>query len=128
MLPFRLVVRKDLKKDLGVLSSFIGSREIDDIGTRRFPTIDKMKARYPDVKIKISSNNLTAHKELVMQGLGVSILPEFLVHTELKNKELADVLPGEEFQFSLKVLRRKNAILSLGSTQFLESLHSHLRA
>ncbi|KYG61649.1 hypothetical protein AZI86_18295 [Bdellovibrio bacteriovorus] len=127
-LPFRLVVRKDLKKDLSVLSSFIGSREIDDIGTRRFPTIEKMKARYPDVKIKISSNNLTAHKELVMQGLGVSILPEFLVHTELKNKELVDVLPGEEFQFSLKVLRRKNAILSLGSTQFLESLHSHLRA
>lgn len=128
-LPFRLVVRKDLKKDLSVLTSFIGSREIDDTTTRRFPTVEKIKLRYPDVKIKISSNNLTAHKELVLNGLGVSILPEFLVHTELKNKELVDVLPGEDFRFTLKVLRRKNAILSLGASQFLEHMgvSAHLK-
>lgn len=127
-IPFRLVVRKDLKKDLSTLSSFIGSREIDDTSTRRFPTVEKLKARYPDVRIKISSNNLTAHKELVLKGLGVSILPEFLVHAELKNKELVDVLPGEDFLFSLKILRRKNAILSLGATQFVESLRNYLQA
>ena len=124
-LPFRLVVRKDLKKDLSVVNSFIGSREIDDISTRRFPTIEKMKAHFPDVRIKISSNNLTAHKELVLRGRGVSILPEFLVHNEIKNKTLVDVLPSESFRFSLKVLQRRNAVLTLGAMQFLEALDSH---
>lgn len=122
-LPFRLVIRRDLRKDLNVLNSFIGSREIDDTSTRRFPTIEKMRQKYPDVKIRISSNNLTAHKELVLKGLGVSILPEFLVGSELKNKELVDALPGEDFRFSLKILRRKNAILSLGALQLIEALN-----
>jgi DNA-binding transcriptional LysR family regulator len=126
-LPFRLVVRKDLKKDLNVLSSFIGSREIDDTGVRRFPTLDKLKAKYPSAKIKISSNNLTAHKEMVMQGLGISILPEFLVAQELKDKELVDALPGEDFRFTLKILRRKNAILSLGASQLVESVSGYLQ-
>jgi DNA-binding transcriptional LysR family regulator len=125
-LPFHLVVRKDLKKDSKTLSSFIGSREIDDISTRRFPTVDRLREKYPDVKIRISSNNLTAHKEMVLQGLGVAILPEFLIHKELKNKELVEALPGEKFAFKLKVVRRKNAVLSLGASQLLEAVSIYL--
>ena len=34
---FRLVVRKDLKANKETLSSFIGSREIDDTSTHKFP-------------------------------------------------------------------------------------------
>lgn len=120
MTTFRLVVRKDLRKDLDVLTSFIGSREIDDISTSRYPTLEKLRVKYPDAKIKISSNNLTAHKEFVLKGAGVAILPEFLVGSEIKNKELVDVLPQENFKFQLKIIKRKNGILSLNAMKLME--------
>lgn len=119
---FRLVVHRLYRKDSHVCSSFIGSREIDDISTKRFPTLDKLRNKYPGAHIKISSNNLTAHKELVLGGLGVAVLPEFLIQNELKEKVLVDVLPEEEFIFQLKMVQRKNSILSLSATKLLEIL------
>lgn len=119
---FRLVVHRDQKKDSEVLSSFIGSREIDDTSTRRFPTLDKLKIKYPKASIKISSNNLNAHKEFVLQGAGVAILPEFLIQKELKEKTLVDVLPNEEFSFKMKIVKRKNAVLSLSASKLMEQL------
>ncbi|WP_374030133.1 LysR family transcriptional regulator [Bdellovibrio bacteriovorus] len=78
-IQYHLVIRKDLRKKKDVLESFIGSREIDDSSTRKFPTLEKLRKIHPNAQIKISSNNLTAHKEMVLRGLGVSVLPEFLV-------------------------------------------------
>lgn len=119
-ISFRLVVRKDLKNDEKVLSHFIGSREIDDVGTKKFPTLDVLKRKYPKASIKTSSNNLTAHKELVLNGVGVSVLPEFLIHQELKNKILVDVFPDEKFTFHLKIIKRKNSVTSLNVIKLLE--------
>lgn len=120
--PFRLVVSRNHKKDADVLSTFIGSREIDDTSTRRFPTLEKLKAKYPKAAIKISSNNLSAHKEFVLQGAGVAVLPEFSIQRELKEKVLVDVLPNEEFIFQMKVVKRKNAVLSLSASKLMEHL------
>lgn len=117
---FRLVVHRDHKKNIETLSSFIGSREIDDTSTRRFPTLEKLKAKYPKAAIKISSNNLNAHKEFVLQGAGVAVLPEFLIQKELKDKTLVDVLPNEEFIFKMKIVKRRNAVLSLSAGKLLE--------
>jgi DNA-binding transcriptional LysR family regulator len=119
---FRLVIRKDLKKNRDVLHSFIGSREIDDESTRRFPTLEKLRVKYPEAKISISSNNLTAHKELVLLGKGVAVLPEFLIAKELKTKELVDVLPDERLVFSLKIIKRKHSVLSLNATELLKTV------
>lgn len=119
---YHLVIRKDLRQRKEVIESFIGSREVDDISTRRFPTIDRMKQDYPKTKIKFSSNNLTAHKELVLQGLGVSILPEFLVKKDLESGKLADLYPKEKFEFTMKFIKRKTGILSLNSETFLSTL------
>lgn len=121
-IPFRLVVRKDLKKDEKVLSHFIGSREIDDTTSKKFPTLDVLKRKHPKASIKTSSNNLTAHKELVLNGVGVSVLPDFLIQQELKNKTLADVLPEEKFIFHLKIIKRKNSVTSLNAVKLLEIL------
>jgi DNA-binding transcriptional LysR family regulator len=65
---FHIVVRKDKKKDRDVLKSFIGSREIDDVSTRRFPSLDRLKKDVPNAKITISSNNLSSHRQLVLEG------------------------------------------------------------
>jgi DNA-binding transcriptional LysR family regulator len=121
MFRYRLVVKKSLRKKKEIIESFIGSREIDDVSTRRFPTIDRIKKDYPGVKIRISSNNLTSHKELVLQGLGVAILPEFLVKDDLKGGHLADVFPDEKFEFEMKLIKRRTSVLSLNATKFLET-------
>lgn len=116
---FRLVVKKDLRKNKKTLRSFIGSREIDDTDNRRFPTVERMRQDDPEVKIAISSNNLTAHKEMVLAGLGVSILPEFLVDSEIASGQLADIYPQEKFDFKMKLVTRKSGVLSLNAKTFL---------
>lgn len=122
-IPFRLIVRRDLKKDEKVLNHFIGSREIDDTGSKRFPTLEILKKKYPKASIKTSSNNLTAHKELVLKGVGVSVLPEFLIEQELKNKILTDVFSEEKFIFQMKLIKRKNSVTSLNALKLEELLN-----
>jgi DNA-binding transcriptional LysR family regulator len=119
---YRLVVRKDLKRNKKTLESFIGSREIDDTSTRRFPTLDRLRQEYKDARIVISCNNLTSHRQMVLQGLGVAILPEFLVAEDLKAGVLTDVLAKEEFVFQMKFIKRKNGVLSLNAKSLLEEI------
>jgi len=118
---FHLVVRKELRKNKATLESFIGSREIDDTSTRRFPTLERLRKDYPEAQIRISSNNLSAHKEMVLQGLGVSILPDFLVAKEIKAGTLADIYPKEEFKFQMKFIKRKTAVLSVSASEWTKS-------
>lgn len=80
----------------------------------------KLREKYPKAEINISSNNLTTHKELVLKGLGVAVLPEFMIDKELKEKALADVLPNEELIFQLKIVKRKTATVSLPALKLLE--------
>lgn len=119
---FRLVVRKELAKDVETLSRFIGSREIDDRGNQKFPTVEKLRRKYPKARIHISSNHLGLHRELVMRGQGVSILPEFLVAQDLKSKKLVDALPGEKFVYDLKVVRRRGGETSRTVTALTQKL------
>lgn len=119
-LRYYLVIKKSFRKNEKVISSFIGSREIDDTTTRRFPTLERLKKDYPEAKIKISSNNLTAHKQMVLQGLGVSILPDFLVEEDIRIGNLADLYPKEKFVFQLKFIKRKTSLLSMNAQKFIE--------
>ncbi|MFN7728127.1 MAG: LysR family transcriptional regulator [Bdellovibrio sp.] len=117
---FHLVIRRDLRKKAPVLESFIGSREIDDVSTRSFPTLEKLKKLHPKASIKISSNNLTAHRSLVLRGLGVAILPDFLISEDLANGSLSDVLPKEKLEFELKLIQRNTSVPNLNGRTFLE--------
>jgi DNA-binding transcriptional LysR family regulator len=118
---FYLVVRADLRRSSTVLESFIGSREVDDTDTRRFPTLEKLRVDHPAAKITISSNNLSAHREMVLKGLGVSILPDFLVEQDLKRGHLAALYPRRKFEFNMKLVKRKSSVLSLNARTFLEA-------
>lgn len=122
---FHLVVLRERAKDTNVLESFIGSREIDDIATRSFPTLTKLKRIYPKASIRISSNNITAHLSMVLKGLGVAVLPDFLVERDLKNKLLVDVLPNERLEFDLKLVQRATGISSTNTKAFLEVCSKH---
>jgi len=103
---FKLVVSKAFAGSLSVLSSFIGSREINDTNNNRFPTIKKMKKIWPETKSVMSSNSFLTHKELVLKGLGVSLLPHFLVKSELEDGRLTSLLNGEDFVYDLKIMVR----------------------
>lgn len=118
---FHLVIRKDLKKNKSVIESFIGSREIDDKSTKRFPTLERLRKDFPLAKIKISSNNLTAHKEMVIQGLGVSILPEFLIKKELDEGILISIYNHDIFNFKMKFIKRKTAVLSMAALELTKT-------
>jgi DNA-binding transcriptional LysR family regulator len=116
-----LVVRKDLRRKKNILETFIGSREVDDTNTKRFPTLEKLRKDQPGAKIKISSNNLTAQKEMVLQGLGVAILPSFLVANELRQGSLVDIYPHEKFEFQMKFIKRRTGILSKAALELIKA-------
>lgn len=117
---FHLVVSKQEEKNRRVLESFIGSREIDDVANKRFPTLERHRKNVPGAKISTSSNNLVAHKNLVLSGAGVSILPDFLVNADLKRGTLKDLYPRERFEFDLKVVKRRTRNLSLSAQGLIE--------
>jgi DNA-binding transcriptional LysR family regulator len=102
--PFKLVISKKNEKDKSKIFSFIGSREVNDNSNNRFPTIKRMQKIWPETKSVLSSNSLLIHKEFVIQGLGVSILPEFLISKEIQNKTLINLMPQEEFIFEMKII------------------------
>ena len=111
---FKLVVAKKFSKSELVLSSLIGSREINDINNNRFPTIKKMKKIWPKTKSVLSSNSFLTHKELVLKGLGVSLLPNYLVKKEIEGGKLETLLDSEKFIYDFKVIVRsenKNSAL-----------------
>ena len=109
---FHIVIRRDLKRNQKTMESFIGSREIDDTSTRRFPTLDRIRKIYPNAKIKISNNNQTAHREMVLQGLGVAVLPDFLVGQDIKTGAMVDLYAKDYIAFKMKFIKRRTTILS----------------
>jgi len=123
---YKLVIRKDLRRDRSVLQSFIGSREVDDIGNKRFPTLERLRREHAGAKITLSSNSLMAHKSFVLAGLGVSILPEFLVKEELAAGKLSALFDQETFQFDMKLVRLKSSVTSLNAKIFLSTLEQQL--
>lgn len=124
---FRLVVRADRARDEATLSSFIGSREVEDPRARRFPTLEKLRKKHPKAAIRISSNDAEAHLRMVEAGLGVSILPHLLVADGLRRGTLVDVLRGERFQFPVLLVTRRAHVLTRGAQALLDQLTLGLR-
>ncbi len=101
---------------------FIGSREVEYTLTKKFPTFDKLKKHHPKIKIHFNSNGLLLHKELALRGGGAAVLPYVSVKEELKKKQLVNLLPHENLEFSLKLYQRKNKLLGRTQELFLEEL------
>lgn len=105
-LAFRLVVAAKHRRSTAVCSSFIGSREIDDVANKTYPALSKLRKHYPDAQIVASANALNAHREMVLAGMGVSILPHFLVAKDIAGGEMSCLLKNESFVFHLKLIAR----------------------
>lgn len=108
---YKLVISKSMFHSHKVRSQFIGSREVENINEIKYPALEDIKKVIPDVQIHYSTNCLFAHKEMVIQGLGISILPEFLIRNELKNGLLQEILI-KDFSFDLKIISLKGTKLT----------------
>jgi DNA-binding transcriptional LysR family regulator len=124
-IEFKLVVSKFFANSPEVISSFIGSREINDTNNNKFPTIKKMQKIWPETKSIMSSNSFLTHKELVLKGLGVSLLPQFLVRKELENGKLTTILNEETFVYDLKVVVRSENKNSELLSEIARSVEEH---
>ena len=124
--PCQLVVAKGRAKDPAVLTSFIGSREVDDVGNKSFPTLQMLVQQRPETSIRLSSNSLEAHKALVRAGCGISILPRFAVEQELKDGSFELLHPDYVYQATLEVVTKRGKILSRQAKAFLRQLRAVL--
>jgi DNA-binding transcriptional LysR family regulator len=118
--PFKLVIKSDLARVKQVRASFIGSREIDDAGTRSYPTLERVRRDLPEARIRLSSNDATARKRMVLLGLGITILPAFMVTNEITTGALSELYREERFQFDLHLVARAGRVLPRAARVFLD--------
>lgn len=118
----KLVVAKAQANSSHVCSSFIGSREVDDVANKVYPALTKLRRLHPDAEIRISTNSLSAHHSMVLDGMGVAILPEFIVRDDLRKGRLVALLEDEIFRFNMKVATRVGEALTPAANIFLEHL------
>jgi len=121
-IPYDLVIKSSEYQNKNIIRSFIGSREVDNTQTKTFPTISRMNKDYRNVQIKISSNSLTSHKNMVLEGLGVSVLPARMVENEIKSKKLKRLYPKGTFNFPLKLVTKKTHYLSRNARAWIETM------
>lgn len=119
---FHLVISSHFKNHNRVKARFIGSREIEDPNTKRFPMLDKLRKTIPQAKLALSTNDISAHREMALRGLGVATLPGFMVADDLAKGHLIDLFPKEDLRFSLKLLTRKHAALCRPAQLFIEEI------
>jgi DNA-binding transcriptional LysR family regulator len=124
---YRLVVRADRAHDRATLASFIGSREVEDPRATKFPTLERLRAKYPEAQIRISTNDIEAHLRMVEAGLGVSILPELLVADGLARKTLVDVFRGERHEFPILLVTRRAHTPTAGARALLDLVRERLQ-
>lgn len=124
--PCQLVAKRGLGRRREILERFIGSREVDDLTNRSFPTVRFLRDKGYATEIRYSCNSLEAHREWVLAGLGVSILPRFVVEEELRRKRLELVFPSYVYEATLELVTRRGDPESAAREAFARALEESL--
>ncbi|MBP9708851.1 MAG: LysR family transcriptional regulator [Oligoflexales bacterium] len=115
-----LVIASKVYKSKKVRESFIGSRETENKQEKIYPTLKRLQEDYPNASIKISCNSQSAHLSMVKNGLGVSILPNFIVQKDIHKGSLKCLYPKEAFRWPVRVLTKQNLSLTSCGEKFIE--------
>jgi len=118
--PFNVVIASKDKLKTQLRSTFIISREIDYAKSRPFPVLEMLRKNKVQFEVAASCNNLDSQKQMVLRGLGVALLPRFMVKAELEAGTLSQLYPKKEFVYSLRLVTRKRWVLSKNAETFLE--------
>ena len=118
---FRLVIASQHFKDQTLRSSFVISRETDYSKSTPFPVIEMLSKNRLKFTRVISCNNLDSQKQLVREGMGVALLPAFMVKEEIEKGDFTVLQPQKDFSSSLKLVTRKGKVLSRDAATFLDT-------
>lgn len=117
---FRLVVATQHMKRRDLRSSFVISREPESHRSAPSPVISILKKHKVKFTRVISCNNLESQKHLVQEGLGVALLPGFMVKTEIDNGTFTVLQPQKDFSIPLQLVTRRGKVLSRDAGTFLD--------
>lgn len=124
--PCKVVIAKEHASDRAVQASFIGSREVDDLRNRKFPTVAMLKRHVPETSITISCNSLDAHRKMVLAGCGVSVLPTFVVESDLRAGRLVTLHAEYTYMATLHWVTRRGKVPSKPAHAFMKLLRAEL--
>lgn len=106
--PFEFVAAKEFSKNKKTIESFIASREQNESESLRLPLFEKYKDHCKEAKVVVVSSSSMARKSMSLSGLGVTILPRFLVRAELKSGAFKSVYDGD-YSLPLYLVERKSS-------------------
>lgn len=127
-IPWQLVIARDVARKAAVRGSLIISREIDYPKRRPFPALEMLRRAKVRMEPMVTANNLEAQKRMVLEGLGVALLPAFMIKAEMARGTLVAVSPRHRFSHSLKLVTLRRKVLSRNATVFLEELREGIAA
>lgn len=61
---------------------------------------------------------MTAHREMVLQGLGVALLPDFIIRTDLAENRVADIYPHELIKFKYEICQKEDEYAFFSESSF----------
>lgn len=118
--PFQLVISTKELRHKSLQTRFVISRDIDYPKSREFPVLEMLKKNRIKIESMIASNNLESQKYMVLQGLGVALLPSFMVKTELSRGTLSLLHEDKKFAYSLKLVTQARRLPSRNALVFLD--------
>lgn len=118
--PFFLVASTQHLKKNDLSTSFIISREIDYPKSRPFPVLEMLHKNKVQVNVILSSNNLDFQKEMVRQGRGIALLPNFMVRQALARGSFTRLHSKKIFSYPLSLVTRRGKLLSKNAMTFIE--------
>ena len=124
--PFQLVISSKELRHKSLHTQFVISRDIDYPKSREFPVLEMLKKNRIKIENMIASNNLESQKCMVLQGLGVALLPSFMVKTELSKGTLALLHGDKKFSYSLKLVTQNRRLPSRNAMVFLDLMRRRI--
>lgn len=114
---FHFVVKKTKHHQQELSNSFIAT-----IGTTMKPEDIPLLKRYrhfrKNAEVSMISNSSITRKSMVLAGLGVSVLPEFMISSELKSGQLESI--GQPEKLTLYVVERQASYRTKLKSQLIE--------
>jgi DNA-binding transcriptional LysR family regulator len=116
---FVYVVKNEFRKNEKVLNSFIcttdGAKQVDEM-----PLFKSYRQYYPKANATFVSSSSLVRKKCALNGTGVTILPKFLVASEINSNKLAIV--GKPVWLSLYVIERQTAYRNRIKNELISSI------
>lgn len=102
---FHYVIKKSLHKNKEIQNSFIATISTSHESTDALPMFKKYKSQFRDAKVSIISNSSVTRRAMIMNGMGVTILPQFMIEADISAGDVEKL--GTPEKLTLYVVERQ---------------------